>query len=230
MDPASFFNAPFDGDLFADFVFPGLFPGDFQLAPVAEQVFPAQVAPMAHLKFLAETTDSSATSPSSSSSAAASPPPQVPGLSPAGSPRHVEVKNEMDMAALPVGVESAPAASHKRKMTSSRAEADTKAATPVQQLSKRQRANARTMKREAHNKAERDRRDELKEGFSSLRTTLPIGLDPERKNQVELLHAAASYIRDLETDSARLKQQMLELRNQLATTTGSTVPLVQSAL
>lgn len=211
----SFLNAPINAqDLFAelseDSGWANLLEGYFALAPAAEHEFP--IAPVS---FLSESTDSSATSPSSSA-ASASPPPQVPILSPVGSPRHVQVNNEMDVAALPMGVESAPAASQKRKMTSSRSEADTKAATPVQQqqLSKRQRANARTMKREAHNKAERDRRDELKDGYASLRMALPTDLSPDRKNQVELLHAAALYIRNLQTDSDRLQHQMLELRSQ----------------
>lgn len=171
---------------------------------------------------------SSAGSPSSLSSvSSAASAPEVPVTSdlPAGSPAtlapitHVESKIEM-VAAVPQDlksdVEDTPSGSHKRKNSTSslRKEPDTKAAAPVQQMSKRARANERNRKREAHNQAERERRDDLKEGYAGLRMVLPTHLCPDRKNQVDLLQAATTYITILQSDFARMEKELSTLRAQ----------------
>lgn len=176
--------------------------------PTAEGFAPASVS--------SETaSDSSASSPLSS----ASPGQEVPN--PAGSPHHdmlevFEMVTANSHASL--ATPNSPTTSKKRKATESAASKEvTKAAAPAPYMSKRARANERTRKREAHSQAERERRDELKEEFATMRQVLPTDLCPDRKSQVDLLRAANTYIVRLQRDQERAAKEKAEMSKELET-------------
>jgi len=82
--------------------------------------------------------------------------------------------------------------------------------------SKRARALELMMKRDNHNDSERQRRCELKDGLTSLKSALPAMKGMTRMNTSQLLEYAISYIKEVVDEEQRLvaEKESLQLENQ----------------
>lgn len=68
------------------------------------------------------------------------------------------------------------------------------------------------MKRDIHNDLERQRRGEMKDGLSELRSMIPDSLSPNDLNTGPLLQLAISYIRQLEEEDRQLCAELSQLK------------------